>query len=89
MISNPHAGRRPSIRIERALGALDDRLRCRGIARDLRRDLFWYFRSYCLLTLGEDRRLAAGAFALGAALLAPENALRFSRALLGRDPGAA
>jgi len=56
--------------------------------RDLRQDLFWYFRSYCLLAVSERDRLAATGFALGAALLAPENALRLLyRWLVDPDPG--
>jgi hypothetical protein len=48
--------------------------------REWRHDLFWYFRSYCLLAASEGNRIAAAGYALGAALLAPGNALR----LLGR-----
>jgi len=56
---------------------------------DLRRDLFWYFRSYCLLAFAEGKRVSAAAFALGAAAVAPRNALRLLRRRLGqREPGA-
>jgi glycosyltransferase involved in cell wall biosynthesis len=58
--------------------------------RDLRHDLFWYFRSYCLLAVSEGNRLSAAGFALGAALLAPANAFRLlARVLADRIPRSA
>jgi glycosyltransferase involved in cell wall biosynthesis len=57
--------------------------------RDLRRDLFWYFRSYCLLALSERNRLSAAGFAICAALVGPSNALRLlARVLLHRNADA-
>lgn len=56
--------------------------------RDLRHDLFWYFRSYCLLASSEGNRFAAAGYALGAALLAPGNAVRLAgRRLLEGESG--
>ena len=43
---------------------------------DLQQDLFWYFKSYCLLALDEGRRPAAAALAVCAAFLAPGLAIR-------------
>jgi glycosyltransferase involved in cell wall biosynthesis len=57
---------------------------------ELRHDLFWYLRSYCLLSVAEGRRTPAAALALGAALVAPGNAARLVRhRLLGRGIGTA
>lgn len=57
--------------------------------RDVRRDLFWYFRSYCLLAVSEGNRLSAAGFAICAALVGPANAFRLlMRVLLRRDANA-
>ena len=46
---------------------------------ELRSDMFWYFRSHCLLALSERARARAAVYGLGAALVAPGNAWRLAR----------
>jgi len=55
--------------------------------RERQHDLFWFFRSYCLLSSGEGNSLTAAALALCAAAVAPYNAMRLGRRrLLERLP---
>ena len=55
--------------------------------RERRQDLFWFFRSYCLLAVSDGETLAAAALGVCAAAVAPRNALRLARSrLLERLP---
>ena len=54
-----------------------------------RHDLFWYFRSYCLLAKAEGRAIPAAALAVCAATVAPQNAIRRVRRVRDRRPRAA
>lgn len=55
---------------------------------ELRHDVFWFFRSHCLLASAHGHRLRAAAFAACAAVLAPRNALKIiQRRLHGRSVG--
>jgi glycosyltransferase involved in cell wall biosynthesis len=47
--------------------------------RELQHDLFWYFRSHCLLHAAEGARASAAALALCAAAVSPLNAVRLVR----------
>ena len=51
--------------------------------RERRQDLFWFFRSHCLLAASDGKVLAAPALALCAAVVAPRNAVRLARRRLG------
>lgn len=53
---------------------------------DTRKDLFWYLRSHCLLAVGEHRRVAAGLFGIGAAVISPGNAIRLAQRLFNGEP---
>ncbi len=58
-----------------------------GRWRERQQDLFWFFRSYCLLAASDGEALAAAALAVCAAAIAPRNALRLARRrLLERLP---
>jgi glycosyltransferase involved in cell wall biosynthesis len=46
---------------------------------ELRHDLFWFFRSYCLLSSGEGSRLRAAGLAVCAAAVSPGNAIRLAK----------
>jgi len=55
--------------------------------RERRQDLFWFFRSYCLLAVSDGETLVAAALAVCAAAIAPRNAMRLARRwLLERLP---
>jgi glycosyltransferase involved in cell wall biosynthesis len=54
--------------------------------RERQHDLFWFFRSYCLLANAEGKALPAAALAVCAAAIAPQNAVRVARRRLDREP---
>lgn len=47
--------------------------------RERQHDLFWFFRSYCLLAVAEGKIVLSAAFAICAAAVAPHNAMRLAR----------
>jgi len=55
--------------------------------RERQHDLFWFFRSHCLLAAAEGKRFSAVGLAVCAAVVAPHNAMRVVRRRLERLPG--
>lgn len=51
---------------------------------DLQQDLFWFMRSHCLLASSEGARGRAAAYAMGAAVASPMNAVRLAGRYLRR-----
>ncbi|MGH9148288.1 MAG: glycosyltransferase family 2 protein [Vicinamibacterales bacterium] len=47
--------------------------------RERQHDLFWFFRSYCLLAVAEGRVVLSASLAICAAAVAPQNAMRVAR----------